>query len=278
MESRLFDMPPVALSVRVYRMLLKTYPVRFQQEYGSDMVQVFRDYCLRTMSQSGTNGLAKLWVVTLFDLVQSVVSEHLHKEIEMKKEMKPEDIRKSGWMLMLGALAFVFGTYWETSVWDMWIFGILLLAACFPMMAYGMRGLSARYGNRVGSFGRNVLEAGAFIGVVISYIGLTLAWFINSLFFLIYTGPAILLACLSIFGVLALIYRPMPRWNALPLIAGIWYPVFFLDLVVTRVMTGRWPSVTFQSTDLILMLLPCIGVMAIGYILQADSSQELTPA
>jgi hypothetical protein len=278
MADKVSNIPQVMFSVRMYRLLLSAYPAKFKQEYGPHMAQVFQDCCLRAIRQGGANGMARLWAMTLLDVVQSVISEYVQKEVEVKKEMKPEDIRKSGWMLMLGALAFVFGTYWETSVWDMWIFGILLLAACFPMMAYGLRGLSARYGNIVGSFGRNTLEAGAFIGVVVSYIGLTLAWFINSLFVLIYTGPAILLTCLSIFGVLALIHKPMPRWNALPLIAGIWYPAFFLNFVITRIMTGKWPGVTFQDTDLLLVLLPCVGVMAIGYILQADSSQEMTPA
>ncbi|HEU0291881.1 MAG TPA: hypothetical protein VFR47_04055 [Anaerolineales bacterium] len=268
------DINLVAFSVRVYQLLLNAYPAKFQQEYGLEMVQVFKDCCLRTLRQGGTNGIVQLWAVTLLDLIQSVISEHAQKEIQMKKEMKPEDIRKAGWMLMLGALTFVFGTYWETSVWDLWIFGILSLAVCFPMMAYGLRGLSARYGEKVGNLGMNVLEAGAILGVVVSYIGLTLAWFVNSLFVLIYTGPAILLTSLSIFGVLAFIRRPMPRWNALPFIAGVWYPVYFLNIVVTRIMTGKWPSVTFHSTDLILMLLPWIGVMAIGYILQADAQRE----
>jgi len=40
--------------------------------------------------------MARLWAIALFDLIQSVISEHAHKEIEMKKEMEPEDIRKAG--------------------------------------------------------------------------------------------------------------------------------------------------------------------------------------
>jgi len=97
----------ITVSVKVYQTLLHAYPTVFQQEYGSQMVQVFQDCCLRTVHQGGTNGMFRLWTITLLDLLQSVISEHTQKEIEMKKEMKPEDIRMAGWALIGGAVAFV---------------------------------------------------------------------------------------------------------------------------------------------------------------------------
>jgi len=84
----------------------------------------------------------------------------------------------------------------------------------------------------------------------------------------------VLLTSLSIFGVLALSRKPLSRWNALPLLAGIWYPICFLGVSIARITNGSWPNVVFQSTDLIIMLVPCIGVMAVGYILKSDALEE----
>ena len=69
----------VAFSVRLYQALLVAYPAQFQQEYGLQMAQVFRDGCLRTIRQVGAKGIFKLWVITLLDLAQSVVMEHMQK-------------------------------------------------------------------------------------------------------------------------------------------------------------------------------------------------------
>ena len=54
----------VAFSVRLYQALLVAYPAQFQQEYGLQMAQVFRDGCLRTIRQVGAKGIFKLWAIT----------------------------------------------------------------------------------------------------------------------------------------------------------------------------------------------------------------------
>jgi hypothetical protein len=275
MESRLFDLTPVAVSVWVYRMLLKIYPVRFQREYGSHMVQVFRDCFLRTVRQGGTNGMLKLWAATLLDLVQSVISEHVHKEIEMKKEMKPEDVRKAGWMLILGTPAFILGTYWETSVWDLWILGFPLLLLSIPMLAYGSKGLQARYSETVGSFGANILRFGRIIGPITSLVGFIMAWFINWMFTLIYMGPAILLASLTVFGLAALLKRPFLNWKPLTVFAAVWYPAFYINFLIGRVTSGGWPTVTFNNSDLVIMAIPGIAMVVLGYILKSDVPEEI---
>jgi hypothetical protein len=77
------DITSVVFSVRVYQLLLNAYPTKFQQEYGSHMLHVFEDCCLRAARQSGANGMLKWWAVTLLDLIQSVISEHTQKETTM---------------------------------------------------------------------------------------------------------------------------------------------------------------------------------------------------
>ena len=278
MISKPIENPIVAISVKIYRTLLVAYPTKFQQEYGSHMVQVFRDCCLQTVRQGGVYGMARLWAVTLFDLIQSVVSEHTHKEIEMKKEMKPEDIRMAGWMLILGTPAFILGTYWETSVWDLWIPGFPLLLLSIPMLAYGAKGLQTRYGEDVGSFGTTVLRLGRILGPITSLVGFIMAWFINWMFTLIYMGPAILLASLTIFGLAALLKQPFLNWKPLIVFAAVWYPAFYINFLMGRVTSGGWPTVTFNSSDLLIMAVPGIAMIVLGYILKSDVPQEMTSA
>lgn len=268
----------VTFSVRVYQLLLNAYPTKFRQEYGSHMVQVFGDCCLRTIRQGGRNGMARLWAVTLLDFIQSVVSEHVQREIEMKQEMKPEDIRKAGWMLMLGAPAFILGMYWETSVYDLWIVGFPLLLISIFMLAYGLRGIRARYGDEVGNFGANILQIGAIVGPVTSLIGFIGAWFIRWTFILIYTGPAIILTCLTLFGLAALLKKPFLSWKALAVFAAIWYPALFISHQLDGLIRREWITFTFNNSDLIIMAVPGIAMIVLGYILQADASQEMATA
>jgi uncharacterized membrane protein YbjE (DUF340 family) len=121
----------------MYQLLLKAYPAKFRREYGSHMAQVFGDCCLQAVRQGGRNGLIMLWVVTLFDLIQSVVSEHQQKEIEMKKEMKPQDIRMAGGALIAGAIVFGLSAISEQ------VYGFLL---SMLLLAVGILGLRSRYG------------------------------------------------------------------------------------------------------------------------------------
>lgn len=266
------DITPVARSVKVYRLLLNAYPAKFQQEYGLEMVQVFKDCCLRTLRQGGTNGIVQLWAVTLLDLIQSVISEHAQKEIEMKKEMKPEDIRRSGWALILGAVLFVLIIFMRfPSEFE----PLLLVFVILPLLAFGVLGLRQRYGVKVGSFGGNILLIGAIFGPLTSLIGFFLLrvgryWFITG------TGPAVLFTCLILFGVVALYKRPLPRWNILPILAGLAYPVFWFNGFVTSSITGYWvrgPGIP-EGLLIILGTIQFIALAALGYILKSDVPEE----
>jgi hypothetical protein len=162
MISQPAELPSVAWSVRVYQTLLNAYPTKFQQEYGPHMVQLFRDCCLRTVRQNGANGMARLWAITLLDLIQSVVSEHRQKETEMKKEMKPQDIRMAGWALILGSVVFFLGIFTGALQTNNWYVMITLVALIsMPLLAFGLLGLRRQYGDQAGGFGKNILLIGA---------------------------------------------------------------------------------------------------------------------
>ena len=115
MESRLIDITPVSLSVWVYRILLRTYPVRFQQEYGSDMVQVFQDGCTRSIQRMGMAGIINYWMLTLLDFLVSVISEHSQRDAEMTKS---KSIKLTGMVLMLGGFMLFVATWSSDSFWN----------------------------------------------------------------------------------------------------------------------------------------------------------------
>jgi len=278
----------VAVSIKVYQAFLVAYPTKFQQEYGLHMVQVFRDCCLRTVSQNGMNGMARLWVITLLDVVQSVVSEHSHKEIEMKKEMKPEDIRLAGWALILGGVAFIICIV-------MWMMGsppysdlpdVLIPFLCLPLFVVGLLAVRSRYGEVVGAFGKNILLAGAILGPLTSVIGIRLtntaraSWTPQAElgWALTVGGPAVLLAGLTLFGVVALFKKPLPNWNILPFFAGFWYPAFFTAWFIAFLNTGDTNNSVariFGAIPEIIVALQAIALVALGNVLKTNVPEKI---
>jgi len=289
MISKPIENPVVAISVKVYQALLIAYPAKFQQEYGSHMLQVFRDCCLRTFHQGGTNGVARLWAITLFDLIQSVVSEHAHKEIEMKKEMKPEDVRMAGWALMAGSVAFVLGMFIGSLQNDNWYVMIALMSLIgMPLLAFGLFGLRRRYGDQVGVFGKNILLIGAVFGSLMSIIGYIgeVGSFGDEIWpgLLILAGPIVLFAGLVLFGIAALFKKPLPRWNMVPVIAGAWYPIFILAYFIISIRTGDWdsfeagPPQWVVAVSATLLIMQGVALVALGYILKSDVPEESATA
>jgi len=270
----------ITVSIKVYQALLVAYPTKFQQAYGSQMVQVFQDCCLRAFRQGGTNGMVRLWAVTLLDLIQSVISEHRQKEVEMNKEMKPENIEMAGLALIWGAVAFVIGTLLMVMGGSK-LYGISVILIIFlsmPLLVFGLLGVRNRYGEIVGAFGKNILLVGAILGPLLSLIGFF--GIVNaSLWTLLVMGPAVLLTCLTLFGVVALYKKPLPRWNAVPFIAGAWYPIAILSYIILSARTGDWeggsviPDVVFIIVS-ILYTIQGIALAALGYILKSDAPEE----
>jgi hypothetical protein len=220
-----------------------------------------------------------LWVITLLDLVQSVVAEHMQKETQMKREMKPEDIRRAGWALILGAISFVSGIFLaiiEYSNWSMFAF-LLLVFVSLPLLVFGVLGLRSRYGEQVGRFGKNILLAGAILGPVTSIIGFFPMSSDDPLWLLIWTGPAVLFICLTLFGMAALYTKPVPRWNLLPIFAGLSYPAIILFHILKSLITKDWSDPGMPYVVIIILItIQGIALLALGTILKADVPEEKT--
>ena len=272
----------VSFSVGVYQLLLNMYPTQFRQEYGADMLQVFRDCCLRAFHHGGKIGILKLWIITLLDFLRSVLTEHMQKEIDMSKS---SFIRLSGWSLILGAVTFslfLLGDYIENNVYDPFRrfqafseYSFLLSVWVTPiLLGVGLLGLRIRYGNKTGSFGKNILLLGAISGITVNLLGALLASNTEWGWLLLFTGNGVLLACLAIFGGIAMRVKPMQRWNSLPLLAGIWYPTFFLIAAIYILTTNRpFPNALNQFS--LITILQGIALIMLGFELQGDVPEKI---
>lgn len=194
----------------------------------------------------------------------------------MQKEMKAEDTRIAGISLMVGGVTFVLGIFagifgdYDNNLWTISFFLLSLL--CMPGLVVGLLGVRRRYGEKAGSFGKNILLIGAILGSVTSISGILLAMKYGGL---VYAGPAVLLAGLTVFGMVALYKKPLPRWNVVPLIAGFWYPLFIFLPMITSVNFGeRLVSII----NYVLLLMQGAALVALGSILQAYASQETATA
>jgi hypothetical protein len=69
----------VERSVRIYRALIKVYPASFRDEYGDEMIHVFRDLATDAWLRRRRVGLLALWFRVIADLVRTVPKQHLSR-------------------------------------------------------------------------------------------------------------------------------------------------------------------------------------------------------
>ena len=190
-------------------------------------------------------------------------------------------IKLSGWAFIAGAFAFI--TLLSNSdpiALPGSIISTILLAA-------GMSGLRARYGEHVGSFGRNMLLLGVIGPILLCIIIASGALMYLSgnltdtevkakgLWLLMYGGPASSLLGLTLFGLATLSSKTMARFNWLPVFAGIWYPVFYFFLagyLVTH--NGVYPA-QYQMAFSLMHLMQFLALCVLGSILVSDTSEKM---
>jgi hypothetical protein len=276
------------LSTRLYRALLAVYPSEFRRAYGDPMLQVFRDCSRRALHKGGNNELFILWIRTLFDTVQTALEEHSQRGVEMSKE---KFIKLSGWALMLGGLAVMLGflastrpEYNQFNARSLAIDRYANLAEA-PLIALGLLlisagfvGLVLRFGEAAGNFGRYSLGLGAISGLI------SAAGVIGSVtypegeywFHIWFIGMIFQFLGLALYGLANLRQRSLPRWNGLPVFAGMWIPLFIFVTLLEEENGGwvDWP----EWVPLVIFLLTLAGLAGLGYLLQSDSQPAGTAA
>jgi len=197
---------------------------------------------------------------------------------------KPELIKRSGWVFVAGAFAFI--TLLSGSD-PIAIPGSVVSAI---LLAVGMSGLRAAYGERVGSFGKGMLLLGMSGPAlwIICIVSMALIYRSGNLtdaevdakglWIVIFVGPAISLLGLTLFGLTALRSKPMPRLNWLPVFAGIWYPVTYTLFSVYDIShKGVFPDQYLPALVLIVVI-QFLTLCILGFVLIDDSSKELATA
>jgi hypothetical protein len=185
-------------------------------------------------------------------------------------------IRLSGWAFIIGAIAFLPGAIGMLS-WEGESTGptpVIMQLAAFAvflapvLLAVGMLGLRARY--RIGG---GVLLFGAAIGGLLVIVGtlvqfLTPDYSVSETYFGVWLGGVLVLnLCLSIYGIMALIQKPLPRWNWLPLAAGSW-------IVLLPLLFGIIGSPSSPIIIAVLVIMTILQVL-LGYMLQVDVTDDI---
>jgi len=82
----------VAVSHRLYLLLLGACRSEFRLRFGREMGQVFRDRCREARRRGGLIGLALWWVRALSDLAGTAVATHVNAveqgDVEMKRILR----------------------------------------------------------------------------------------------------------------------------------------------------------------------------------------------
>jgi hypothetical protein len=223
------------LSERLYGALLYLYPREFRVAYGRQMRQTFRDACRVANRRNGARGLLVLWLLTLLDLLKSALEERVRQG--------ENTMSKARLIAFAGHLTALVGSMWvlasigefvlltqlagADTFWD--VFWLIPTFLSFIPLLFALIGTRLRYYRTAGSLGRFGLAlsvagcAGMLVFVLASmFIGLVAPeveqgpWADYVMRICILT----LMVGYMLFGVDALRYGLLPRWNGLPLLAG----------------------------------------------------------
>jgi hypothetical protein len=212
-------------------------------------------------------------------------------------------IRLSGWALIVASLRpviFIIGSLMVSDGGEIIspiystpafsnnpkILGFSIFLSPFFMLV-GLLGLRTRYGEAVGIVGKLALTAGAFGEPLLVYIGQILNVFFNGAAATAYLGLVFGLFCLAVFGITALIRKPLPHLNWLPASPGILFLTWVLITTIWQSAmrvnsTGNGEQFTAGSPLVsspisaiyIWILMQFAATLALGFILKSDIPKE----
>jgi hypothetical protein len=222
------------ISERLYRALLYLYPKKFRATYGQQMRLTFRDACRGAYHRNGASGLLAIWPPTLLDLFKSALEERVRQgEITMSKARL---------IALAGPLTIVVGTLWlVTSIGDFAFqtglvsdeallgFIIFPFFLSFVPLLFALIGTRLRFHPTAGVLGRlgMALSVAGCAGVIVSVlVSIMIGGVAPEVAQSLWVNYVAVVCFLSIrigyilFGVDALRYKLLPRWNLLPLLVG----------------------------------------------------------
>jgi len=204
----------MALSNRIYCLLLHLYPTPFRREYGRHMAQAFRDDVRDTLKESGRLAVMDLWLIAFFDLLKTAVAEHFWEIFNMPFEKLT---RWSGPVGAVGGLLYALGV--ASIIYGSAPFTISLLVTV-PLLGLGLFGL---YKCLPATESRlNIFAFAASVsGLLLSNIAF-LVWLANprsNWDNMIFIGLGLWLMGFAGMGTIALVNRRLGRLSFTPLLA-----------------------------------------------------------
>ena len=228
------------ISERLYGALLHLYPQEFRAAYGQQMRLTFRDACRKVYYRNGAGGLLVLWLPTLLDLFKSAIIERSRQgEITMTNSRR---------IALAGPLTILAGLMWVvSSIGDLILLTglassnknlelfldeafLLIFSLSFVPMVFALIGIRLDLHHAAGipaRLGLTLSVAGCVGMIVAALARLLLGWIDPELVWqspwMNYITEACLLSLMIgyiLFGIDALRYKLLPRWNLLPLLAG----------------------------------------------------------
>lgn len=190
---------------------------------------------------------------------------------------KSNFIRLSGWSFIVGAIAFLPAAILQLDYESRTISPLMINTFFWApvLLVAGLLGLRARY-----KIGSSVLLFGAIVGgllLIVGILGQSLApyYSLAATYFGVWMGGLLVLhICLFIFGILMFIKKPLPRWNWIPLFAGMWVPL----LVLLAPILGKGDSPSQKIFGIAVFVIMTVAQVMLGYMLQANTSLEMETA
>jgi hypothetical protein len=255
------------LDLTAYRLFLKAYPARFRQEYSEPMLQLLDDMAADAERSGRKGGLARLWGVILLDLIATIPAEHL-ASFRPTRNLRGPALMLGGALFSAGLILSNAGPAGTLPAAG----GLLCLAVSNFLLAVGLFGFLAGYRERLGLAGRISLLTAALgsatalagsLGLAIT--GFDLLWGLRML------GLVSLFISMAIFGLVCLARKPLPRFNGLPLLIGVWIPAGGLFAALYNAATGTWPGGAGLLTTGVLLAIG-LGFVLLGGVLRADAA------
>ncbi|MCB9451393.1 MAG: hypothetical protein H6672_08125 [Anaerolineaceae bacterium] len=225
----------IALSERIYRILLVLYPPAYRREYGPLMVQFFRDVSRERYHQQGFVGVALWWCMTLLDLTYTVIEQRRKVNFTMSKSTLAQS---AGMLLVVGGWGSIGAAFSQLQPGDHTTYtGLyqaltLLFVPSFLFVGLGCIGLGLRYDESLGAVGQWMLFLSG-IGAVVMALGGVVTAFDASLRGVYLSGGILHGAALTAFGLFH-VWKPiLPIFRALPLQLASGLLLLLLDILQT---------------------------------------------
>ena len=188
-------------------------------------------------------------------------------------------IRLSSWAFIIGAIAFLPASILQLDYESRTISPLMINTFFWAplLLVVGLLGLRVRY-----KIGSGVLLFGAIGGgllLIVGILGQSLApyYSVAATYFGVWMGGLLVLhICLFIFGIVMFIKKTLPRWNWIPLFAGMWVPILMLLAVILGGNMVDSPSSNLEkNTVTAIFVTMTVAQVLLGYMLQADVTDDL---